>query len=482
MFHGNKKKEKKPLTEEETKGIEDKLNKIKLITEGILKKKQEKDYSEKQLDNLLKSSVLMPDFYSLWNYRKDILVHFKGIMEPQKFYEFIQKEIKAIMPVMLKNPKSYVLWFHRIWLLKMAAEFETISNITLEKSLLTGEICLCDNFLIKDERNFHCWNYRMKIFSLIEQFFPDAFPNFLQKELEFTIQLIKKNFSNFSAWHYRTKIIPFHFKLNQLHFQSQESLNYLKEDLEYITNAIFTAPTEQSCWNYHHWIINNLIPIYVEKISYHNETVSILFSNIFRIKDSSSINLYCKNNLIDGFISSTEKIYGNKLEIKITDKNWDKLIILSLEGSEVKDSVKQHSEISCFTKHSVSFPKISISKGENDKLTVEFVYNSEDYKKLFFEFLTSQLKVVDDLINIEEKDKSFFYEFARYRKAQIETFILFTIYNPLIPENKNEAELLITKIKNQYKILIENSRRLKNMYETLLTNFKDSISEYSIIS
>ena len=31
MFHGNKKKEKKPLTEEETKGIEDKLNKIKLI-------------------------------------------------------------------------------------------------------------------------------------------------------------------------------------------------------------------------------------------------------------------------------------------------------------------------------------------------------------------------------------------------------------------------------------------------------------------
>ena len=181
MFHGNKKKEKKPLTEEETKNLEEKLNKIKLITEGILKKKQEKDYSEKQLENLLKSSILMPDFYSLWNYRKDIITHFKGIMEPEKFYEFIQKEIKSIMPVMFKNPKSYVLWFHRIWLLKMAAEYEVVSNILLEKSLLTGDIGLCDNFLTKDERNFHCWNYRMKIFLLIEEFFPNEFPKFLQK-------------------------------------------------------------------------------------------------------------------------------------------------------------------------------------------------------------------------------------------------------------------------------------------------------------
>ena len=265
--------------------------------------------------------------------------------------------------------------------------------------------------------------------------------------------------------------------MNNVHFQSQEALNYFKEDLEYITNAIFTAPNEQSCWNYHHWIINNLTSIYVENITYLNNKVSIRFSNIFRIKDSSSIILFSNNNLINGFQSTTEKIYSNKLEISITEKIWDKLIISSLEDFEFKNDNKDISETKCFTKHSISFPKISISRGENDNLKIEFDHKRDDFKKSCFEFLSSQLKLVNDLIIIEEKDKSFFYEFARFRKAQIETFILFTFYNPLVTENKKEADLLITSIKEQYKILIENSKRLKRMFETLLTYFKELIKE-----
>ena len=469
MFHGNKKKEKKAITEEESKSIEEKLNKIKSITEGILKKKEDKDYSEKQLENLLKTSVIMPDFYTLWNYRKDIVTSMKQGMEPSKFYEFLPKELKSIIPVMGKNPKSYVLWFHRIWLLKMAAEYEMSSNILLGKSLLTSEIGLCDNFLMKDERNFHCWNYRMKIFLMIAEYFPAEFPVFLQKELDITINLIKKNFSNFSSWHYRTKIIPYYFKFNNISFQTNESLNYLKDDLEYIKNAIFTAPNEQSCWNYHYWIINNLSPICIESIKHNDNVVTIKFSDIFKIMENSAITL-TENNQLVNFNASTIKAFSNKIDIKITG-NWDKLVMFYLE---IDDGKLVDPPAKCFTKHSVYFPKIIICKVD-DKLSYNFELKDEEYKKLLFEFLISQLKIVNELISIEEKDSSFFYEFARYRKAQIETFILFNFYHPLVEVHKADSNLLIQSISDGYKLLVDNSKRLKDMYQILLNNFSDLI-------
>ena len=118
-------------------------------------------------------------------------------------------------------------------------------------------------FLEKDDRNFHVWNHRSTVFSLIREYFPDNFQEFLNKELEFTIQMIKKNLSNFSAWHYRSRLIPIYFKLNKRDWNEEESLNYFKLDLELITNAVYTDPKDQSPWTYHLWIIQNLTPITV---------------------------------------------------------------------------------------------------------------------------------------------------------------------------------------------------------------------------
>jgi hypothetical protein len=399
----------------------------------------------------------------------------RSSFQENQFYEFIQKELKSIMPVMMKNTKSYVLWFHRIWLLKMAAEHEEKTKILLEKSVLTGEIGLCSQFLLKDERNFHCWNYRMKIFLLIEQFFSQEFPKFLQSELDITINLIKKNFSNFSAWHYRTKIIPFYFKLNNIKFQSQEAIKYFEQDLEYITSAIFTAPHEQSCWNYHYWLVNNMTPIYVESLSINNNSVKMQFSDIFRIKENTLIKIFHNKTEIQGCSVTTEKTYSNILELNMHEFAWDRIEVISLdrvgnEASEVNSNI-------CFTKYSVQFANIIISKTDNDNLVVSFQNKSDELAKLLQSFLISQLKIVNDLIDIEEKDQSFFYEYARFRKAQLETFILFSFYNPIIKENAQEANLLVISIKDQYEKLMKNSKRMKNMYETLFKNFNQIINE-----
>ncbi len=155
------------------------------------------------------------------------------------------------------------LTLFRIWLLTLAGEYERNTGILLADSVLSKDIMLCDIFLKKDDRNFHCWNYRSTIFDLIKDFFTNCFSNFLEKEMEFTTTMIKKNFSNFSAWHYRSKLIP--LLLNQLNisWNSEKIFDFLKEDLEWITNAFYTDHKDQSPWNYHHWLLNNITPVYV---------------------------------------------------------------------------------------------------------------------------------------------------------------------------------------------------------------------------
>jgi len=200
MFHGNKKKEdKKPLTEEEIQKIEVTLHKIKTIQKEILDRRDMNDLDEKNLDFLFKASSIMPDFYTLWNYRKSIILELGKNKTEQEFKNFIKNEINQISQIQKGNPKSYVIWHHRVWLLKLSSLIEKQNKTPLNESLLISEIKNVNFFLDKDDRNFHVWNHRLTIFNMIRENFEENFAEFIKKELEFTLVMIKKNCSNFSA-------------------------------------------------------------------------------------------------------------------------------------------------------------------------------------------------------------------------------------------------------------------------------------------
>jgi geranylgeranyl transferase type-2 subunit alpha len=265
MFHGNKKKENTKIsTEEEIKKSEQQLNKIKIIQKEILDRKEKNELDEKNLELLIKVAVIMPDFYTLWNYRKKIILDLENKKSHEDYYKFLKNEINQISYFQKTNPKSYVLWNHRIWCLQNVCKIEKILDIHLEASLLTAEINNCNFFLERDDRNFHVWNHRFTIFNLIRENFKEKFGDFLKKELNFTISMIKKNCSNFSAWHYRAKLIPLYFVMNNIKWNSEDALNYLQIDLELIINAVFTDPKDQTPWNYHLWIVNNVTSPYVK--------------------------------------------------------------------------------------------------------------------------------------------------------------------------------------------------------------------------
>ena len=465
MFHGVKKNEVKELTPEEKAKNEVQLKKLKAIQAEILKIKAKNKYDQKSMDFLLKSSVLMPDYPTLWSIRKILIEQYLPTLTDDKCKEFLAKEIKSILPIMMKNPKSYLLWYHRVWCLVKYVEIEIKLKTPLEESILIGEIGLCNKFFQKDDRNFHCWNYRVKLLSLISIYFQDTFQKFIEDELKFTLGKITVNFSNFSAWLYRSKLIPIYFIQHNIKWNTKEALDFFKDDLELIKKAIYTDPKDQSPWNYLSWIITNFSPLYIKDITLDEKNLLVIkYSNVFKINSLLEILGNEKNYelLNKEEFSSEIKIQINNAEsfgdekIVIHNKQIDKINIgfdgLSLVTNKI-----------CFTKENLTLPTVTVSKGESGKLEYKVEMNNvQDFQ---MEFLNSQLEVIKELIKLSP---DFFIENGHAHLVE-----LYKIFYQIHKRSQNEEEKKkAQEDKNneieQLKLLQKKSKRMNTMYSTLL--------------
>jgi geranylgeranyl transferase type-2 subunit alpha len=285
-----------------------------------------------------KLAALSPDFDTVWNYRREIILHLNSSKPSDEQYKFFLTELLGLVKLMRENPKSYTLWGHRQWLILEGLKIEKFMNeeqlSTVGGGILHNEIKLCDKMLTADERNFHCWNYRSWIINTqLEQYDeiekanqqkpkievknedkesegdqetePDKSPfvasemkmSKLKEELEMTVKMIEKNFSNFSAWHYRSKLLLKIHKDNDS--QYKVPIEIIKEELEKIKHAIFTEPNDQSAWNYHRWLVSLLIPVYIVNTEYDTSTSKfhIEFSEI--IYDNSKLNITCNGDTLE---------------------------------------------------------------------------------------------------------------------------------------------------------------------------------------
>ena len=463
MFHGIKKSEVKELTEEEKAKNELQLKKLKAIQDQILKIRSKNKYDQKSMDFLLKSSVLMPDYPTLWTIRKiQIEQHLPTLTEDESM-DFLQKEIKSIFPIMMKNPKSYLLWYHRIWCLVKCVEIEIKKGTQLDKSVLIGEIELCNKFFLKDDRNFHCWNYRVKILSLISIYFQNNFKKFVEGELQFTMQKITMNFSNFSAWLYRSKLVPIYFVHNNIKWNTKEALDLFRDDLDMIKKAIYTDPKDQSPWNYLSWIITNFSPMYIKNIILEeNNILTIQYSNVFKIESLLDI-LGNENN----YKLLNKEEFSSEIKIQLNNsENWneEKLIIQNKNIDKVNfgfDGLSLITNKICFTKENLSLPTITITKTKEEK----FIYNIEmnNVKEFQLEFLEKQLNEINELIKLSP---DYFIENGHAHLAE-----LYKIFYQIHRRDEKTKEKAEEDKKNeiaQLKLLQEKSKRMNNMYSTIL--------------
>ena len=201
----------------------------------VLAKHSEQVYTDKMFDMTGRLIKINPDFYTLWNYRRELVGH-RLAQRPGDAKDICAGEMQLSEMALRKNPKSYYAWHHRVW------------TIAKGQTDLKQEVALCTLYLSKDSRNFHCWNYRRYVMMLGRIQLAD--------ELAFSASKIDQNFSNYSAWHHRSFIIP---KLVVKTTSAADARRAVDEEFELLKQAFFTEPEDQSAWMYHRWLLGRVV-------------------------------------------------------------------------------------------------------------------------------------------------------------------------------------------------------------------------------
>ena len=267
------------------------------------------DSNEATLALLSKLLLVNPDPMYLWNHRRDLLVQqsHRSNHNENNNNKTTLKELELTQQCLGRNSKAYSVWFHRKWWIQRIIEMPLMEEHTTSKmDLLQQELELTKQFLLLDERNFHCWNFRRFIIGLlgdvicgttnptaagewtwlthvttttspsssmkkpmgrqmgqISMIVPVLEPNdrnrteqkqqqqqqrqlqdLLDSEWDFTTAKINANFSNGSAFHYRSTLLTLHPSVD------------VSQELDLIHNAIFTEPDDQTAWWYLEFLLS----------------------------------------------------------------------------------------------------------------------------------------------------------------------------------------------------------------------------------
>ncbi|CAB3980814.1 Geranylgeranyl transferase type-2 subunit alpha [Paramuricea clavata] len=255
------------------------------VTNKVNAKRKNGELDEEALNLTGQLLIVNPDFYSLWNYRREVLQHFKNERETTQLKEFCVKELSFLESCLPVNPKSYSIWHHRSWIMLFMPEPDW-----------KKELHLCNVYLSYDERNFHCWDYR--------RFVAKHAQVSAKEEFEFTSNKIKENFSNYSSWHYRSKLLPKIYPAGPGDTERIEEQALLKE-FQLVQNAFFTDPNDQSAWFYHRWLLGrarNELAILLAYVRRSNDHISLylLYNQSVKLEKVSSVTLKSNEVNVEG--------------------------------------------------------------------------------------------------------------------------------------------------------------------------------------
>ena len=161
-----------------------------------------------------------PAFYTIWNYRFNIVRHMMGESEDTVLY--LNKELDWLDEVTLNNPKNYQIWSYRQSLLKLHP------SPSFQRELPILKLMIDD-----DSKNYHVWSYRKWCCLFFSDF---------QHELAYASDLIETDIYNNSAWTHRM-----FYWVNAKDVISKVEL---ADELQFIMDKIQLVPQNISPWTY----------------------------------------------------------------------------------------------------------------------------------------------------------------------------------------------------------------------------------------
>ncbi|KAM7514958.1 hypothetical protein LguiA_004541 [Lonicera macranthoides] len=234
---------RKAPTAEDEKALALKASKLRSLQSQFLHFHHHKIYTKEALEISAKLLEANPEFYSAWNYRKLAveynLSQLEADLDSDSINLIFDEELRVVENALKRNYKSYGAWHHRKWILGKG------------HSSTDRELRLLNLFQKQDTRNFHAWNYRRFIAGL------KNISN--EEELKVTTDMINDNFSNYSAWHNRSVLLSHLLKERAQGYYPKE--NVLTEEYEFVRNALFTDPDDQSGWFYHLWLLDQTVKL-----------------------------------------------------------------------------------------------------------------------------------------------------------------------------------------------------------------------------
>lgn len=305
ISHNNRKRGaiKTELTAEEIKQNEQ----LKIILDTFLAKKNILVDSNTEINfgNLYEYSSdlikVLNDIPSITNFRQKLIKYYLKNIAPNKnteeLIDFFISDLKFMSNITLTNPKSYNLWFYRVFIITLIIRINKDFALKILNNDIEGTVL----FLKKDSRNFHVWNYRNYLLNIKIDNFKDNIKETLDSEIEFIDTKIDEDFSNYSALHFKSKYIDLYYKLGL----SKDIIQQINYAFDKVKDGIVICEKEQSIWNFINWILKFILSNFITVILSH------------RITD---------NNIIINYINKD----NCKLEEFITEKSLNKIIFGSI--------------------------------------------------------------------------------------------------------------------------------------------------------
>ncbi|KAH6755414.1 hypothetical protein C2S53_013455 [Perilla frutescens var. hirtella] len=314
---------RKAPTQEERDDSSLKAAKLRDLQSQLLHFHHNKIYTKEAIEISAKLLESNPEHYTGWNYRKLAVQHLldqqqESGTDSESVQPIFDEELRIVENALKRNFKAYGAWHHRKWILSKG------------HSSSDRELRLLGKFQKLDSRNFHAWNYRRFITALKK--IPD------EEELQYTTDMIYDNFSNYSAWHNRSMILSNLLEKGAKGYDKKD--NVLIEEFQFVRNALFTDPDDQSGWFYNLWLLDQTLkrePLLLSSWPPHGSNLSLSVDHSNRQTPFPKLYFQSKERIFPLVLYFSEAVEGvscSTVTVEFDYHGGDGLIWRPLSGNK----------------------------------------------------------------------------------------------------------------------------------------------------